>query len=384
MHILIAALSAARGPSGICRHAYNLVRCASRHPKITRVYLLIGKWQENYFRSSFAFDDPKVTIISVDISNFAIARNVWYLRSLPGIAGKLQVDIVHLSFPVPILRRLFDCAVIVSLHDFYPYDEPRNFGFPKVIFNRLFLRKCLKETDAVACVSEATMSRLKIWAPRVAHRKGVVVHNCVDIRSIDSTPMSSSGRKAQFFLMVAQHRANKNIVLALRVFSELIKKSEVSRKTFLLVVGNEGPETAKIKRFIKRGRLQDDVRLIDGMSDRSLTDCYVMCELLIAPSRIEGFGLPVGEALACGSRVVCSDIPAFREIGGETCHYFDLNAASPELAMTVAIHKALTGPKPKAGDFRQMAIKNVSDSYVVLYERISWSCCSGGNICPLS
>jgi glycosyltransferase involved in cell wall biosynthesis len=384
MHILIAALSAARGPSGICRHAYNLVRCASRHPKNTRVYLLIGKWQENYFSSSFAFDDPKVTIISVDISNFAIARNVWYLRSLPGIAEKLQVDIVHLSFPVPILRRLFDCAVIVSLHDCYPYDEPRNFGFPKVIFNRLFLRKCLKETDAVACVSEATMSRLKIWAPRVAHRKGVVVHNCVDIRSIDSAPMSSSGRKAQFFLMVAQHRANKNIVLALRVFSELIRKSEVSQKTFLLVVGNEGPETAKIKRFIKRGRLQDDVRLIDGMSDRSLTDCYAMCELLIAPSRIEGFGLPVGEALACGSRVVCSDIPAFREIGGETCHYFDLNAASPELAMTVAIHKALTGPKPKAGDFRQMAIKNVSDSYVVLYERISWSCCSGRNICPLS
>jgi glycosyltransferase involved in cell wall biosynthesis len=371
MQILITALSAARGPSGICRHAYNLVRCAARHTKISRVYLFIGKWQENYFHSSFALDDPKVNVICVDTLNFAVTRNVWYLRSLPGIAEKLHADVVHLSFPVPILRRLFNCPVIASLHDFYPYDEPGNFGFPKVIFNRIFLRRCLKETDTVACVSEATMSRLKIWAPRVAHRKGVVVHNCVDIRSVASTPMYSPGRKSQFFLMVAQHRANKNIVLALRVFSELIKKSEISQKTFLLVVGNEGPETAKIKRFIKQERLQDDVRLIDGMSDRSLMDCYMMCELLIAPSRIEGFGLPVGEALACGSRVVCSDIPAFREIGGETCHYFDLNAAPPELAMTMAIHKALTEPKPKADNFRQSTLKNVSDSYAALYARIS-------------
>jgi glycosyltransferase involved in cell wall biosynthesis len=381
MQILITALSAARGPSGICRHAYNLVRCASRNIEVSRVYLLIGKWQENYFKSSFALDDPKVTIISLDISNFAITRNVWYLRSLPGIAGKLHADVVHLTFPVPILRQLFNCSVIVSLHDVYPYDEPRNFGFPKVIFNRVFLRKCLKEADAVACVSEATMSRLKIWAPRVAHRKGVVVHNCVDIKSIDSTPMSSSEKKAQFFLMVAQHRANKNIVLALKVFSGLIKKSEIPQKTFLLVVGNEGPETAKIKRFIKQERLQDDVQLIDGVSDRNLMDCYTMCELLIAPSRIEGFGLPVGEALACGSRVVCSDIPAFREIGGETCHYFDLNAVSPEWAMTVAIHEALTVPKPKAANFGQLALKSVSDSYASLYDRISWNHCSRKNIC---
>jgi glycosyltransferase involved in cell wall biosynthesis len=371
MQILITALSAARGPSGICRHAYNLVRCASRHTKITGVHLLIGKWQKDYFTSSFAFNDPKVNLIPVDIANCAITRNVWYLRSLPAIAEKLHADIVHLSFPVPILRQLFNCAVIVSLHDFYPYDESRNFGFPKVIFNRLFLRECLKKTDAVACVSEATMSRLKVWAPRVAHRKGVVVPNCVDIRSIDSTLISSPVRKAQFFLMVAQHRANKNIVLALRAFSEFIKRSEISQKAFLLVVGNEGPETARIKHFIKRERLQDDVRLVDGMSDRSLTDCYKMCELLIAASRIEGFGLPVGEALACGSRVVCSDIPAFREIGGETCHYFDLNVASPELAMTMAIHKALAEPRPKASCLKQFALKNVSDGYAALYAKIS-------------
>jgi glycosyltransferase involved in cell wall biosynthesis len=371
MQILITALSAARGPSGICRHAYNLVRCASRQAKISSVHLLLGKWQAKYFNSSFAFDDPKVNIIPVDISNCAIARNIWYLRSLPRIAGKLHADVVHLSFPAPILRRLFNCSVIVSLHDCYPYDEPRNFGFPKVIFNRVFLRKCLKEADAVACVSEATMSRLKIWAERVAHRKGVVVHNCVDIKPVDPAPRPSAEKKARVFLMVAQHRANKNIVLALEVFGGLIKKSAIPQKTFLLVVGNQGPETARIQRFVKQERLQDNVRFMQGVSDRSLRDCYRMCELLIAPSSIEGFGLPVGEALACGSRVVCSDIPAFREIGDETCHYFDLNAASPGLAMTVAIQKALKVPKPKAANFSQLTLEGISGSYAALYERIS-------------
>src|SRR5580704_8347312 len=183
MNLLITAVSSATGPSGICRHAYNLARCAASRDEVLEITLALGTWQESYFKASFDLADVRIKIVSVDISNDAFARNIWYLRELPKLADDVAADIVHLSFPAPIRRNAMRCPVVVSLHDLYPYDEPNNFGFPKVFFNRVFLQQCLREVDCVACVSEITLSRLKMRFPRVAHRKSVVVHNCVTIGS---------------------------------------------------------------------------------------------------------------------------------------------------------------------------------------------------------
>jgi glycosyltransferase involved in cell wall biosynthesis len=371
MKILITALSAAKGPSGICRHAYNLARCALRQTLVGRIYLLIGEWQMNYFSSLFGFDDSKLTIIAVKISSDAVARNRWYLRELPDIAKKLCADIVHLSFPVPVRRRLFVCPVIVSLHDLYPYDKPANFGFPRVIFNKVFLQQCLKEVDVVACVSETTLSRLSALIPRIAYRKGVVIHNCVDISIVGCEKRYFPEiENAQLFLMVAQHRSNKNIMLALCVFCGLLRRFKIAKDTRLFVVGNEGPETVNIKRFIEREALQNNVILIDKLSDKQLTHLYLQCRVLIAPSTIEGFGLPVAEALCYGCPVVCSDIPAFREVGGDSCYYFDLEAVSPALSMAQAIHKALDSTPRNTNYSNSFSVNSVSNRYGALYERL--------------
>src|ERR1700730_7463432 len=210
MNLLITAISSATGPSGICRHAYNLARCASGRGEVLQITLVLGRWQELYFRNSFNLNAIRANVVSVNIPNDAFARNIWYLRELPKLADKVGADIVHLSFPAPIRRSAMRCPVVVSLHDLYPYDEPNNFGFPKVFFNRVFLQQCLREVDCVACVSEITLSRLKMRFPRVSHRKSVVVHNCVTIGSLQA--VLPARKRCKFALMVAQHRANKNIL----------------------------------------------------------------------------------------------------------------------------------------------------------------------------
>jgi glycosyltransferase involved in cell wall biosynthesis len=368
MNLLITAISSATGPSGICRHAYNLVRCAASRKEVLHITLAIGKWQKSYFQNSFKLADAKLTIVAVDISNDAFARNFWHLQELPIMANCIAADIVHLSFPVPILRSTLRCPVVVSLHDLYPYDEPDNFGFPKVFFNRVFLQQCLKEVDCVACVSEATLSRLKMRFSRLSQRKAVVIHNCVTIPSNELMLPAYEG--CQFLLMVAQHRANKNIQLALQVFDELLQKEKLDKQTLLLLVGNDGPETAAINAVIKQRTLEKRVKLIVGVSDGELRWLYENCELLIAPSSMEGFGLPVVEGLLCGSRVVCSNIPAFREIGGSACHYFDLHAESGTSAMIATICNALAEPARPAKWLERFSLENIAKEYASLYMQL--------------
>src|SRR5246127_1699685 len=99
MNLLITAVSSATGPSGICRHAYNLALCAAGRGEVLQITLALGKWQELYFRNSFNLNAIRANIVSVDIPNEAFARNIWYLRELPKLADKVAADIVHLSFP---------------------------------------------------------------------------------------------------------------------------------------------------------------------------------------------------------------------------------------------------------------------------------------------
>jgi glycosyltransferase involved in cell wall biosynthesis len=367
MNLLITAVSSATGPSGICRHASNLVRCASVRREILHITLALGKWQEYYFRNSFHLETTKLKIVSVDISNEPLSRNLWYLRELPKLANDVAADIVHLSFPAPVRRSILRCPVIVSLHDLHPYDEPNNFGFPKMFFNRVFLQQCLREVDGVACISEATLSRLKARFPRFAHRKSVVIHNCI---TIDSEPSSPVDERCQFALMVAQHRASKNIPLALKVFQQLLQDKTIDRQTLLLLVGSRGPETAAIRALVKQWALEKSVKLIDRVRDGELRWLYANCEFLMVPSLMEGFGLPVAEGLFCGSRVVCSDIPAFREVGEEACHYFDLHAESDSSAMVAAICNALAEPARPAKRLERFSLESIAREYAALYVQL--------------
>jgi glycosyltransferase involved in cell wall biosynthesis len=372
INLLITAISSATGPSGVCRHAYNLARCAVGREEITHITLVLGRWQESYFRGKFKLTDERVNIVVIDISNDAYARNLWYLRGLPHLANRVAADIVHLSFPVPIRHHSIGCPVVLSLHDLHPYEDPDNFGFPKVFFNRVFLNRCLKEVDSVACVSETTLARVRIRFPRF-YKKSLVVNNCVTVQRNELKMPLCSQRK--FILMVARHCANKNIQLALIVFAELLKDGRLDEGTMLVLVGNNGPETAAIKSSIKNLTLDDSVKLIGGVDDGELRWFYENCELLIAPSSMEGCGLSVTEGLACGSRVVCSDIPVFREIGGDACNYFDLHAESRAAAMGAAVHDALTRPSPKpATRFDRFSLESVAANYAALYlqlERIA-------------
>jgi glycosyltransferase involved in cell wall biosynthesis len=170
--------------------------------------------------------------------------------------------------------------------------------------------------------------------------------------------------------MVAQHRANKNIPLALKAFAELLQQKKKDRHASLLLVGNQGPETAAIRFHIEQRSLAANVELIDGVSDGELRWLYENCEFLMAPSSIEGFGLPIVDGLFCGCRVVCSDIPSFREIGGDACHYFDLRAESDSSAIVEAVCNAFKEPIRIARRLERFFLENVAREYAVLYLRL--------------
>jgi glycosyltransferase involved in cell wall biosynthesis len=276
--------------------------------------------------------------------------------------------VVHLAYPVLVKRRAFFCPTIVTLHDLYPYDIPANFGFPKVLVNRIVLQQCLREVDAIACVSESTLSRLDVYGQQLALQKAVTIHNCVEpgpTIAIDTPFPGWNGEP--FFLCVAQHRRNKNILLALEVFHRLLHNQEIKPSTRFVLIGIEGPETARIRRYISSAGLSQHVVLLHGVSEAELHWCYAHCELLLAPSIVEGFGLPIVEAMMHQCRIVCSDIPAFREVGGSSCRYVSLKSPAEE-AFVLATAMELKTIRFRAASTDRFSCVRVAEAYLQLYQ----------------
>jgi glycosyltransferase involved in cell wall biosynthesis len=367
MKIVIVVAGSSGHLSGVSRHAANLARCLLTRAGMTAVHVIAAECQWNSLDAALPRNDARLHLHEVAIAGDPISRNLWYYNQLPAIVRRLGADVVHFAYPAPVNRQALHCPAVVTLHDLYPYDIPSNFGFPKVFFNRLILQQCLRAADTIACVSETTLRRLSFYAPRLAARKAVAIYNCVDPGPPSSTISPIPSWNGQpFLLCVAQHRRNKNIVLALRIFKRLLKEKVVNPSALLVVIGIEGPETERIHQAISELELEQQVVFLRGIADSGLEWCYQHCELLLAPSLIEGFGLPIVEAMFHHCRVVCSDIPAFREVGGAYCHYVTLQP-SAEDAFVRATREALTTLRFRTPTVDRYSSERIAKAYFQLY-----------------
>lgn len=370
MKILVSAVSFSSKISGIQRHAFNLVRCLLARQDISTVDLVLAPWQQQMLETVGVGRETRLRIHIAGLHANSFSRNLWHYSTLPLLAHELRPDLIHFTYPVPINADALQCPTVLTLHDLYPYEIPANFRFPHVFINRLILQHSLQSVDVIACVSEATLLRLRQHVPEDVARRAVRIYNCVQPPMGLKMTALTEVQGQPFLLCVAQHRRNKNISLLISAFRSMRQRGLLPMGTKLLIVGIPGPETPRLRALVEQLRLERNVIFVDGLSDSTLQWCYQHCESLVAPSITEGFGLPIAEALLAGCRVVCSDIPALREVGREHCRYFSLGFNEEE-NLASAIAAALRLPRPRPALLPFLSREQIAEQYMHLYRRVT-------------
>jgi glycosyltransferase involved in cell wall biosynthesis len=165
------------------------------------------------------------------------------------------------------------------------------------------------------------------------------------------------------FLMVSTIEPRKNHDYLLDAFELAWAAGSKAR---LCIAGRIGWKCdALLTRVREHPELNQRLFMFNDLSDTSLEHAYSHASALVFASYVEGFGLPLVEAMQRGLPAMGSDIPVFREIGGEFMAYFDL--ASPQSLVDLVSHMENTGTFPavrKVSEWRWLGWREASTQLV--------------------
>jgi glycosyltransferase involved in cell wall biosynthesis len=283
----------------------------------------------------------EVEVLRLPCDDDQPVRRTWFERvGLPRLAGRRGWDLLHtLSNRGP---RRAGVAHVLTVHDVIFFQE-RTLGAVSTHGMRWAVRTAASRAEAVIAGSRAAADDVERVLELDATRVHVIPHGPGRPIGPSAPPedvMRSLGLTGgRTLLCVAAKRPHKNQSLLARALSRLPGDVQA------VMVGHDEGYGAEIAASARSAQVEDRVHLVDYVSDADLEGLWRIASCAVLPTRAEGFGLPVLEAMRRGVPVACSDLPVLRELGGDVARYFDPD--DPESAAT-AILAALGDPEAGA------------------------------------
>jgi glycosyltransferase involved in cell wall biosynthesis len=273
----------------------------------------------------------------ISVTCFSFGTSV--IKSLPENTIYLNVGQLSLATPLFVswLRHRPDVKPVFMLHDVIPLEHPE-FCLPgahrshaKIIDNTARYASGLIVTSAAA--RDPVLNALRLRG-RAAIPVETVPLPVAPI-FLEKDRRDEELGTHDYFVVCGAIEPRKNHLLLLNVWRELVRR-EGKRAPKLVVVGSPSKSVARVAPLLRTlaesAPLQDQIIFAPGLSSPALRRLIAHAKALLMPSFAEGFGLPVIEALALGTPVIASDLPAHREIAGDLALYRDPTDQSGWLA----------------------------------------------------
>jgi len=225
-------------------------------------------------------------------------------------------------------------GLILTLHDLIYYEHPTPPGFlpaPVRLLWRLYhkafwpQRLLLNRADIVATISQTTRALMAKY--QLTKRPVRIVGNAPQPGQAPRDPAAGADKT---LLYMGSFMPYKNVETMIRGMAGL------PDFTLHLLSRITSDRKAELEAMVPEGA---KVQFHNGVTDAQYDELLVRATALISLSRAEGYGLPLVEAMALGTPVIASDIPIFREVGGDAVSYVDPDSPTDFSAAVTALAK---------------------------------------------
>lgn len=253
---------------------------------------------------------------------------LWRTGIFLGAVGAAATDTFFFPSPVPLHFKA--CRLAVTIHDLIPLLFPDQFKSVSGRLLRHSFQSSLSRADLILTDSE--YSKKDLISVRGVHSSRIVVAPLGFRSDLFNVSPTDFGQVQE---VLTRHRINqpyllhvgyisprKNLVRLVRAY-QVMTSRETSPQVRLVLCGRLGWDYQELLDLVHTEKLRDRVILTGSLPDQELAILYKNAIACVMPSLYEGFGLPLLEAMACGTPAISSNRSCLPEIGGDAIVYFD-------------------------------------------------------------
>lgn len=324
----------------------------------------IGRYTRELVRALAGLDDVNQYVLFQAHLGAQVTAGTWpanfRIRSIPVTDHWLSIFWQRLRIPLPVetftgcidifhspdfvLPPVWRAHTVLTIHDLSFLTTPETFEPGLQAYLTQAVPRAVARAGHILADSKSTRDDLVAYLG-VAPDRITVAYPGVDP---DFRPLDDRSIKAvcdryrltrPFILSVSTLQPRKNYPALIEAYARLKSMGGQATELSLVVVGSKGWLYQEIFETVERLGVSDQVRFLGFVRDEDLPALYNAAEVFALPSLYEGFGLPVLEALACGTPVVTSNVSSLPEVAGDAALLVSPHDVE---ALSQALYRTLT------------------------------------------
>ncbi|MCB8982268.1 MAG: glycosyltransferase family 4 protein [Ardenticatenaceae bacterium] len=278
----------------------------------------------------------QVEWVETAVSPFSLSQQ-W---QIPKLLREIGADLYH--SPYYLMPYRTGIPTLLTFYDLIPQRFPQYVSPRARLLTSLLTRLALRAADQVVAISQFTrkdalaaypLAAEKVTAVPLAADPHFQPQPAAEIDRIRTTYQLPP----TYALYLGINKPHKNLVNLLLAWNMLTE--QLPEAPPLVIAGAWDKRYPEAKETAAALNLTSHITFLGPVAEEDLPGLYSGAELFVFPSQYEGFGLPVIEAMACGTAVACARTSSLPEVGGEAAAYFD--PTQPE-EITAVLHHLLT------------------------------------------
>ena len=289
-----------------------------------------GEFALRLYAPTAGREDLRSQVVACDNVSFAypegrklgLQRSLWRSRGIVGDLKRDGVALYHgLSGELPVGISKSGIRSVVTIHDLIFLRHPEYYNWVDTKIYAWKFRQACHEADRIIAISECTKRDIMELGGVSVDRIELIYQSCsprfsADVSNDERARVAHAYQlPRRYLLSVGSIEQRKNIQLAVNALKSL------PDDIHLVAVGKSTPYAERVLAQAGREQLSHRVHFLHGVPDGDLPAIYAQAEVFVYPSRYEGFGIPVIEAIHCRLPVIACTGSCLEEAGGPDCLY---------------------------------------------------------------